>query len=283
MWGISEALKVAEQKAVTAHPLVIDIFCNSQTAINKLKSTGDRKYQALKTQIYHKTKLLIQQGHKVSVYWVPSHSGLEGNEKTDAAAKKAAMERRTQTAKWSNLSHIKWQHTKEKKEQLYRWYEQKKKEREREGQKSYYILCLKMQIHPLLGKTKKTYAAQFYQLKVGHGAIGTFLKRIGAADSAECWWCGDAKQLVMHLYTKCRKWRTERRVLKKSLKKVSIQWQRRPKKKWLAESLANRYRVGPLLEFLKETEVGSKEGAVEKAVQWARRRDQEGEDQLEDC
>lgn len=45
-----------------------------------------------------------------------------------------------------------------------------------------------------LGKTKKYYASQFYQLKIGHEAIGTFLNRMGAAETAECWWCGDAKQ-----------------------------------------------------------------------------------------
>lgn len=112
MWGISEALKVAEQKAVTSQSFAIDIFCNSQTAINKLKSMDDRECQALKTQIYHKTELLIQQGHKVSIFWVPSHSGLEGNEKADEAAKNAAMERSTQTARWSSLSHVKRQHTK---------------------------------------------------------------------------------------------------------------------------------------------------------------------------
>ena len=40
--------------------------------------------------------------------------------------------------------------------------------------------------------------------------------------------------------------------------------------------------MGPLLEFLKNTEVGSREGAVEKETEWERRRDQEGEEQLGD-
>ena len=134
---------------------------------------------------------------------------------------------------------------------------------------------------PLLGKAKKVYASRFYQLKVGHGAIGTFLKRIGAAETAECWWCGAAEQSVVHLYTKCRKWRAERRALKKNLRnEAGIQWQRRPEKKWLAELLADRHAVGPLLEFLKNTEVGSREGAAEKEEEWERRRDREGEDML---
>ena len=79
-------------------------------------------------------------------------------------------------------------------------------------------------------------------------------------ESAECWWCGDAEQSVMHLYTKCRKWWTERRVLKKSLRKLGSRWQERPEKRWLAELLANKYAVGPLLELLKETEVGRRGG-----------------------
>ncbi len=93
---------------------------------------------------------------------------------------------------------------------------------------------------------------------------------------------GAAEQSVIHLYTKCRKWRAERRALKKNLKKVGIQWQRRPEKKWLAELLADRYAVGPVLEFLKDTEVGNREGGREKETEWERRRDQEGEDQLGD-
>ena len=84
----------------------------------------------------------------------------------------------------------------------------------------------------------------------------------------------------MHLYTKCRKWRTQRRGLKKSLDQIGIQWQRRPERKWLAELLANERAVGPLLEYLKDTEVGSREGAVGKTIEWRRRNDQEGEDQL---
>ena len=52
--------------------------------------------------------------------------------------------------------------------------------------------------------------------------------------------------------------------MKRGLDKLGVQWQRRPEKKWLAELLANERAVGPLLVYLKDTEVGSREGAVEK-------------------
>ncbi len=112
--------------------------------------------------------------------------------------------------------------------------------------------------------------------------MGTFLEQIEAAESAKCWWYGDAEQSVMYLYTKCRKWRTERRVLRRGLRGAGIQWQRRPEKNWLAELLADKHAVGPLLEFLKDTEVGCREGGAERAAEWRQRRDRDGEDQLGD-
>ena len=135
---------------------------------------------------------------------------------------------------------------------------------------------------PLLGNTKRFYASRFYQLKTGHGAIGTFLCRIGAIETAECWWCGSAEQSVIHLYAKCRKWRVERRALRKNLKKAGVKWQRRSEKRWLAQLLADKHAVGPLLEFLNNTEVGNRGGAAEREAEWQQRRDQEGEDQLGD-
>ena len=282
MWGISEAFKIAEQKAQDIRqPWVISIFCDSKTVINHLKECDSAAGQALKMQIYQKAKKLIQQGHEISVRWVPGHSGIEGNERADKAAKEAAIGERVRTAKWSSLTHIKRQIIEEKKLQISMWHEQKKKERE-SSRRGYYVPSLQAKIHPLLGRTRKFYASRFYQLKVGHGAIGTFLERIGATESAKCWWCGDAEQSVIHLYTKCRKWRTERRVLTRDLHRAGIQWQRRPEKKWLAELLANQHAVGPLLKFLKDTEVGCREGEAEKAAERGKGRDQDGEDQLGD-
>ena len=164
------------------------------------------------------------------------------------------------TAKWTSLTHIKRQITEKKKLQISIWHEQKTKEREA-SRRGFYIPCLKPQIHPLLGKTRKSYASRFYQLKTGHGAIGTYLERIGVVESAECWWCGNGEQSVLHLYS---------HFLKRNSGKLGIQWQRRPERKWLAELLANERAVGPLLAYLKDTEVGSRDGVVEKTMEWRR-------------
>ena len=108
----------------------------------------------------------------ISVRWVPGHSGVEGDERTDKAAKKAVIGERVRTANWTSLTHIKQQITEEKKLQISIWHEQKTKEQEA-SRRGFYIPCLKTHIHPLLGKAKKLYASRFYQLKIGHGAIRT--------------------------------------------------------------------------------------------------------------
>ena len=56
----------------------------------------------------------------------------------------------------------------------------------------------------------------------------------------------------------------------------------RPERRWLGRLLANERAIRPVLKFLKDTEVGSREGARERELEWQKRSDQEGEDQLTD-
>lgn len=154
---------------------------------------------------------------------------------------------------------------------------------EREAsRRGFYIPQTKYGINSTLGKEPKKYATRYYQLKTGHGAIGTFLARIGAVETPKCWWCNAREQTVIHLYTECRRWRKERRKLIRELGKHSVSWQTRAEKRWLAGLLANEQAVGPLLKFLESTEVGCREGAAQRELEWIQRRDKEGENQLDD-
>ena len=61
---------------------------------------------------------------------------------------------------------------------------------------------------------------------------------------------------------------------------MGINWQRRPEIKWLANLLANEQALQPLLDFLKCTEVGNREGAAEKDEEWEMRNGRDGEETL---
>lgn len=59
--------------------------------------------------------------------------------------------------------------------------------KERENQKTgFYIPSFKAKIDPLLSNMKKFSALRYYQLKTGHGVIGTFLSRKVARETAKC-------------------------------------------------------------------------------------------------
>ena len=70
--------------------------------------------QALKAQIYQKVEQLIQQGHEISVRWVPGYSKVERNEMVDKVVKEAARGEKIQTAGWTSLTYLRRQLTEEK-------------------------------------------------------------------------------------------------------------------------------------------------------------------------
>ncbi len=68
MWGISEAVKVTEKKSSRVQQsLALSIFCDLQTAINRLKMMDNKAGQALKSQVYQKVEQLTQQKYKISL------------------------------------------------------------------------------------------------------------------------------------------------------------------------------------------------------------------------
>ena len=93
-------------------------------------------------------------------------------------------------------------------QELAKWHETKIQERET-SQRGFYIPRVGKWMSIILGHTAKKYASRYLQLKVGHGAAGSYLARIGVIETPQCWWCGQAEQSVEHLYTKCRRWRRE--------------------------------------------------------------------------
>ena len=214
-------MKIALKESISRKIRKITIFSDSQTALRELQSSRNNTGQALKIQIYGQARQLLNQGGDVTIRWIPGHKEIEGNERADRAAKDAAANGRSQTARWSSLAHVNRKINEARKSDILSWHNTRNEERERQN-RSYYTPRLKSGIDPVLGKAPKKYASRFFQLKVGHGAVGVFLKRIGVVETAECWWCGQAEQSVIHLYAKCRKWRRERKVLKKELQQLGI-------------------------------------------------------------
>ena len=48
-----------------------------------------------------------------------------------------------------------------------------------------------------LGRVRKELVGRFYQLLLGHAAMGEHLMRVGQALGDNCWWCGSGETDVL--------------------------------------------------------------------------------------
>lgn len=127
--------------------------------------------------MYHKTEELQQSGHPITFQWIPGHSGLIRNEKANLSARNRAEKGGKLTKRWSSLAYIKRNFYEIRSRNLVKWHEKETHDREA-SRHGYYIPRTTEVISLALGSAPKKYASRFYQLKVGHGAIATFLVRI---------------------------------------------------------------------------------------------------------
>ena len=198
LWAILEALIVATKETRNAKGTPITIFCDSQKALTAIQHTpSQRENRYLRGLIYDKARELQEDGHSIVFRWIPAHSDLIGNDKAHLAAKSRAERGGKQAESWSSLAYIKKNLSDVCSKELTNCHERKTQEREA-SRYGYYIPWTKNSINPILGSTSKKYASRYYQLKVGHGAVGTHLVRIGAIETPQCWWCREPVQTVEH-------------------------------------------------------------------------------------
>jgi hypothetical protein len=150
--------------------------------------------------------------------WVPGHQGAEGNEHADQAAKRAAARpARGQGGKLS-LAYISRTVTEARVEARQSWLSRVLSKRSAKAQRAYRPGKGWKQ-DPVIAKASKEAENRYYQLKVGHAAVGEYLQRIGAQGDIVCQWCSAPKETVYYLLCECRKWREQRRVLYRALAK----------------------------------------------------------------
>ena len=144
LWAISEALGIASKTAnIGSTP--ITIFCNSQKALKAIALPFTcQKNRFLRSLIYQ------DNGHSITFRWIPSHSGLIGNEKADLAAKNRAEKGGRLTERWSSLAYIRRNVTEMRSKDTAKWHETETQNRET-SRRGYYIPRTKEGISLILG------------------------------------------------------------------------------------------------------------------------------------
>lgn len=174
LWAIDNAIKMARKNALNNHVIPIKIFSDSQEALTSiLQSISHIGSPYLRDLIHQRTLAFKKKGHLATIRWISCHVGLLGHEKADIGAKDRAHTGGRPVEQWSSLNHIKKKLTESLIQELAQWHEVETSVREA-SRRGFYIPSLDGGMNKLLGSTAKKYSSRFLQLKVGHGAVGTF-------------------------------------------------------------------------------------------------------------
>ena len=183
---------------------LITIFSDTQEALMEFQKVSPLiNSPYLKGLIHQRTNNLKHHGHPVTFCWIPSQIG---HDQADQKAKDKACRGRKPEEQWSSLTYVKRKLVESQAQELTRWHETKSQERET-SRRGFYIPRLEKGMSKLLRSASKKYASRYLQLKVGHGVVGTYLARIGAVETSQCWWCSRAEKNVEHLYDAPHSWR----------------------------------------------------------------------------
>lgn len=181
------------------------IFADAQAAIARITHDGCGPAQALAVAFLAQAREISERGSSISVRWVPSHAGVEGNEQADGAARDAAG-RRLESAdpdylSQASLSHLRRVTTERRSTAIGSWIRQRVERRHR------YRPPPGGKMRKQLGGVRKELAGRFYQLLSGHAATADHLRRFGQAQSDRCWECGSGeRQTRHHHFIRCRRW-----------------------------------------------------------------------------
>jgi ribonuclease HI len=269
------ALRIRDRGPVT-------VLLDSKAAIARLQHLAVGPGQGLAIQAHKAAQTLTTRGRQVTIQWVPSHRGIDGNEKADQAAKRAATRTPRGGLEELSIAYTNRTRTEVIKAAKHQWLAKALGRRTLGAQREYRIRPGWKQ-DPTVAAAPKKLASRYYQLKTDHAAIGPYLRRIQAQESEACRGCQAPKETVSHLLFECREWRKERETLYKTLTKAGVARptlaEEHPRGRLLGDPRASK----AILQFLRDTTIGYAPTEAVQAMERTRRDDEWGLEALEEA
>jgi hypothetical protein len=189
---------------------------------------------------------MLAKGAEVELAWVPGHSDILGNEIADKLAKKAAASSLDQDlVKQTSFAFLGIQLNTLRRLDIQNTLDLQKPASNQESYTKTYPWKISKKITLPLA-TKRELASSFFQLKLGHGYIKSYLYRLKLVSNNKCK-CGE-KESTKHLLLSCTFYHEQRQnLLKRIQEKVAI------KALTLPLILHTKIGIEAILVFLKET------------------------------
>lgn len=198
--GVTQAVEYANK---TAKPgLTFNIYSDNQAGLWRLKTPSDNPGQSCQIRAINAAKQATAKGAKINLKWVPGHTDINGNDKADELAKLATSQHPSSYdtsfamlgMKIKGMRSTEWKQaiaTDRRNSLLYT------------NSHSYrkifpWNISCKLRITP---GTPREIASAFYQLKIGHGYIKSYLHKLGHAPNDRC--RRGAKETAEHLLLSC--------------------------------------------------------------------------------
>lgn len=260
LFGILEAFKIAVKEKKRESYTILTIFCDSQTAIKRVQNDELGPGQAITKEIIQIAQKLTEEGVSIFIRWVPSHINIEGNEKADFLAKKAANKPKNVLINgYCSFSHINRLIKHQKSEDTRKWLlKQQEKRHIPINQRFKLDLNSSLRLNKEIFTVSKRLSSRFFQLKIGHAITAVYLKRIKKSEYSRCWWCNNRNQTIEHLLFECRKWRKERQDFYKDLEASKVSKPSENSKEAKLKLFNNPQAFKAILSFLNATKIGIK-------------------------
>src|ERR1700710_1175653 len=235
-----------------------NIFSNNQAGILRLKTPSDKPGQNCQIRSIITSKSIKLKKATIDLIWVPGHTDIIGNKKANKLAKLATNSTNCLLSNKTLFAFLGIKINKLKKQEIQSILDLAKKSKSQESYSNIYPWSIYNKISLPKG-TIRALASSFFQLKIGHGYLKSYLYRLNLVSNNKCK-CG-LKETTLHLLLYCKNYTLERKALfvrireKLELRNIN-----------LPILFQTKIGISEILVFLKETSICTRNWHLEREV-----------------
>jgi len=210
---------------------------------------SDKPGQLQQIRAVNATKAILAKGATVELVWVPGHKNILGNKVADKLTKEATL-KPIFNSETTSFAFLGIEINKLKTQEINNYLLSQKPSQYQGSYSNIYQWKISKKI-ALPNGIKRETASSFFQLKLGHGYLKSYLYRLKRVSNNKCT-CGQVETAI-HLLLHCPIYKEERSVLLKRVKEVV-----RVRQLTLPLLLHTKVGISNLLVFLKETSIATR-------------------------